>query len=133
VIPGKKYQLEDLIAIAWRRKWLILVPFALVGSLTAMVSRSLPDLFRSETLILVVPQRVPETYVRSTVTSRIEDRLPSLRQQILSRSRLERIIVDLKLYQAERQSGTMEAVVERMRQAISIEIVKGDSFTVSYI
>jgi len=133
VIPGKKYQLEDLIAIAWRRKWLILVPFALVGSLTAVVSRSLPDLFRSETLILVVPQRVLETYVRSTVTSRIEDRLPSLRQQILSRSRLERIIVDLILYQPERQSGTMEAVVERMRQAISIEIVKGDSFTVSYI
>ena len=60
--------------------------------------RTLPNLYRSDTLILVVPQRVPESYVRSTVTTRIEDRLQSITQQILSRTRLERIIQDFNLY-----------------------------------
>ena len=62
----------------------------------------LPNVYRSETLILVVPQRVPESYVRSTVTTRIEDRLQSISQQILSRTRLERIIQDFNLYPKQR-------------------------------
>ena len=133
MIPGKKYQLEDILQIAWRRKWLIAVPLVLVSLGTALVSRTLPDMYRSETLIMVVPQRVPESYVRSTIVSRIEDRLQTLRQQILSRSRLERIVVDLNLYPEARRTGATEALVQRMRQAITIEIVKGDSFSISYV
>ncbi len=75
----------------------------------------LPNRFRSETVILIVPQRVPESYVRSTVTARIEDRLRSIQQQILSRTRLELIIRDFNLYPSERQRLPMEDVVERMR------------------
>ena len=62
-----------------------------------------------------MPQRVPESYVRSTVTTRIEDRLQSISQQILSRTRLERIIQDFNLYTEERRTGIMEDIVERMR------------------
>ena len=93
----------------------------------------LPNIFRSDTLILVVPQRVPESYVRSTVTTRIEDRLQSISQQILSRTRLERIIQDFNLYADERRTGIMEDIVEQMRKDISIQVVKGDAFRVSYI
>ena len=39
-----------------------------------------------------VPQRVPDSYVKATITESIENRLPSISEQILSRSRLERII-----------------------------------------
>ena len=49
-------------------------------------------------MILVVPQRVPESYVKSAVTENIEDRLGAIREQILSRTRLEAIINDLNLY-----------------------------------
>jgi polysaccharide chain length determinant protein (PEP-CTERM system associated) len=84
-------------------------------------------------LILVVPQRVPESYVRSTVTTRIEDRLTSIAQQILSRTRLERIIQDFNLYPEERRTGIMEDIVEKMRKDIKIDVIKGDAFRVSYI
>ncbi len=57
-----------------------------------------PTKYRSETLIMVVPQRVPDSYVKATITESIEDRLPSISEQILSRSRLERIITDMDLY-----------------------------------
>ena len=87
MLPGKKYTPEEVLQIVWHRKWLILVPFVVASVCTALVAQRLPKRYRSETVILVVPQRVPESYVRSTVTTRIEDRLSSIREQILSRSR----------------------------------------------
>ena len=132
MLPGKVYKPEDFLQILRRRIWLLLVPFSIFSAATATYSRYLPDIFRSDTLILVVPQRVPESYVRSTVTTRIEDRLQSIAQQILSRTRLERIIQDFNLYPAARQTGIMEDIVEGMRRDINIEVVKGDAFRVSY-
>jgi len=132
MLPGKVYKPEDVLQILRRRIWLLLVPFSIVSAATATYSRYLPDIFRSETLILVVPQRVPESYVRSTVTTRIEDRLQSISQQILSRTRLERIIQDFNLYVEQRRTGIMEDIVEQMRRDIVIQVVKGDAFRVSY-
>ena len=132
MLPGKVYKPEDFLQILRRRIWLLLVPFAIVSAATAVYSRRLPDIFRSDTLILVVPQRGPESYVRSTVTTRIEDRLQSISQQILSRTRLERIIQDFNLYVEQRRTGIMEDIVEQMRRDIVIQVVKGDAFRVSY-
>ena len=111
-----------------------LLPALLVGGIGAAIVAYLPNLYRSETLILVVPQRVPESYVRSTVTARIEDRLQAISQQILSRTRLEQIVTDFDLYAKERaDKNLMEDIVEKMRtRDIGIDIIKGDAFRVSY-
>jgi polysaccharide chain length determinant protein (PEP-CTERM system associated) len=134
VIPGKQYSLDTLLQVARRRKWLILVPAMLIAAAAVLVIYFLPNVYRSETLILVVPQRVPETYVKSTVTARIEDRLQAISQQILSRTKLEQIINDFKLYQRERADGElMEDIVEQMRtRDIGIGVVKGDAFRLSF-
>jgi len=132
VIPGKRYTPADIIRIARHRLWLVVASTLVVGLATVAGTRMLQDRYRSETLILVVPQRVPESYVRSTVTSRIEDRLPSISQQILSRTRLEQIIQDFNLYPAERQTSIMEDIVSRMRRDIDVDVVKGDAFRVGY-
>ena len=132
MLPGKKYTPEDVFRILLRRIWFILVPVAVVTAATAVFARFLPDEYKSETVILVVPQRVPETYVRSTVPAGIETRLDSISQHILSRTRLERVISDFNLYVEERKTGLMEDVVGRMRSHIKVEIVKGDSFKVTY-
>jgi polysaccharide chain length determinant protein (PEP-CTERM system associated) len=134
VIPGKEYSFDTLLQVARRRKWLILLPALLVGAAGAAYVWSLPNSYQSETMILVVPQRVPESYVRSTVTARIEDRLQSISQQILSRTRLEQIVSDFNLYARERaEHKLMEDIVDQMRtRDIGIDIIKGDSFRVSY-
>src|SRR4029453_17789755 len=133
MLPGKTYNPEDILRIVKARIWVLLVPFAIISAATALIVHALPDRYRSETVILVVPQRVPEEYVRSTVTTRIEDRLQSIAQQILSRTRLERIIQDFNLYADERRTGIMEDIVENMRRSIEVQVVKGDAFRVSYI
>src|SRR5688500_11214657 len=133
MIPGKIYTLEDYVRMGWRRKWLILLSFVLIAAGTLIWSQSLPNLYRSETVILVVPQRVPDTYVRSTVTSRIDDRLQSISPEILSRTGLEQIIEARNLYVEHRKTLTMEEVLELMRKNIKVETIKGDAFRVSYI
>src|SRR5512138_1013253 len=133
MLPGKVCKPEDVLQVLKSRIWVLLLPFAIIAAGTAVWVRHLPDQYRSETVILVVPQRVPESYVRSTVTTRIEDRLQSLVQQILSRTRLERIVRDFDLYAKERQTGIMEDVIEQMRRDIGVQVLRGDSFRISYI
>jgi polysaccharide chain length determinant protein (PEP-CTERM system associated) len=133
VLPGRKFTPEDILRIVLRRKWLILLPLVAVSAATVVFTSGLPDEYRSETTILVVPQRVPESYVRSTVTTRIEDRLQSLKQQINSRSLIERTIEALKLPVDYSKPAAMEVAVERLRAHIDVSPVRGDAFTISFV
>jgi polysaccharide chain length determinant protein (PEP-CTERM system associated) len=137
VLPGKKFTPEDILRILWRRKWLIVGPFVAVSLATALIAWRLPALYRSETLILIVPQRVPDEYVRSTVTTPTErnaaERLENVKQQVLARTRLERMILDLNLYPVERKSAILEDVVQKMRRDIDVQMVpKGEAFRVAF-
>jgi polysaccharide chain length determinant protein (PEP-CTERM system associated) len=115
VIPGKVYKPEDFVEAAWRRRWLIALPCVLCSIVAIVVARLLPDTYRSEALLQIVPQQVPEDYVRSAVAVRLDTRLAAISQQILSRTQLERIIQEFNLYPEERRYMLMEDVVERMR------------------
>jgi len=139
VLPGKKFTPEDIALILWRRKWLILVPFVTLSILTALVASRLPARYRCDALILIVPQRVPDAYVRSTVTTpndrgnSVQDRIETSRQQILSRTRLERMITELNLYAKERRVSLIEDVVQKMRNDVQVQAAqRGDAFTVSF-
>jgi len=131
VVPGRTYTPALVAAVAWRRKWLILLPAVVVAAGLIKAIQLLPDTYESTAVIQLVPQRVPESYVRPSVTQRIDERLQSLTQQILSRTRLEKIIQDLGLY-PDRRSDIMEDVVERMRKDIDVRMVRGNTFRVTY-
>jgi polysaccharide chain length determinant protein (PEP-CTERM system associated) len=133
VLPGKTYKPEDFLKIIWRRRLAVILPMVIVTIAGVVFSRLLPNKYRSETLVLVVPQRVPESYVRATITSRIEDRVRSIREQILSRSRLERIIDEFGLYPDLRAKMAMEDVIEEMRGNVFTRVVREDAFSVSFI
>ena len=70
----------------------------------------------------MTPQKVPEDFVRPTVTSRIEDRLQSIGQEIMSRTRLEQVISEFKLYRKRGQVSAAEEIVELMQKNIQVEI-----------
>jgi len=134
VLPGKTFTPDEILAILLRRKWLIVFPLVVgvVGSV--LLAKRLPVLYRSQTLIMVIPQRIPDSIVKSTVTAKLEDRLPSISDQIMSRSRLERIINDFNLYPAERSRDVMEDVIARMREDIDGPTLVGkESFRLSYL
>jgi polysaccharide chain length determinant protein (PEP-CTERM system associated) len=124
MLPNKKYSMQDFAAIARKRSLLIIVPIVLGFLVALVVSSRLPNVYEAETLIQIVPQRVPDTYVRSTVTIRTEDRLDALSHQVQSRTQLERMILELNLYPEDRALRPMQDVVEKMRLNMSIQTVR---------
>ena len=114
---------EHYLRLIIHRKWLVLGTFVLVSAATFMVSFRLPDVFTSSTLILVDPQKVPEAYVKATVTGDLRNRLGTLKQQILSATRLQKIIDALNLYPVERKSLAREDVIAMMQKDVEVSIV----------
>src|SRR5512140_2414516 len=107
---------KEFLEIFLRRKWLIVfsVLFILFGASVYCVVT--PERFKSSTTILVVPQRVPESYVKSTIGIKIEDRLGTITQQVMSRTRLVAVMDELGLFKEARKSQPVEEVVEGMRK-----------------
>jgi succinoglycan biosynthesis transport protein ExoP len=90
--------IKNYIELFLRHKWLFITLFIIGIGISIGYSLSLPSLYQSSTLILVEPQRIPVSYVNSTVTSTVQERLSTISQQILSRTNLERIILQYNLY-----------------------------------
>jgi polysaccharide chain length determinant protein (PEP-CTERM system associated) len=134
VLPGKQYSIDDVIGILLRGKWLIIIPFGIGLSAAVPVSKKIPERYRSETLIMVVPQQVPDSYVKPVVTTPVAERLPAINEQLQSRSRLEHIVESLDLYKEQRANGAiMEDLVARMREEIEIQFEGKEAFRVSYV
>jgi polysaccharide chain length determinant protein (PEP-CTERM system associated) len=124
MLPGRKLTPADILAMAKRRIWFLLIPPVLGLFAGLIVSSRVSDLYRSEMLLQIVPQRVPDSYVRSTVTMDTEDRLESLQAQVKSRTLLEGLITEVNLYPRLQAKLPMEDVVDKMRLDIDIELVR---------
>jgi protein tyrosine kinase modulator len=121
--PGRPLQTaRDMLG---RRRWLAALTFG--GALAAVLSvvLFLPDVYRSSATVLIDRQQIPDDLVRSTVTSDLEIRLHTISQEILSRSRLETLIERFGLYRDRRKDTPVEEVVERMRDDIALQLLKG--------
>ena len=110
--------------ILCRRRWWLAVPAFGVWAVVWAAAWFLPAVYRSETVILVEQQKVPEHYVVSNVAADLQERLQSMSQQILSRTRLLHIIEQFDLYPKLRSRLTTDELVEHMRKDIEIELVQ---------
>jgi len=114
--------LHYLMAALRRRFWYVVVTFFVIFMTTLVYCMQAPKVYRSSTVILVQPQEVPYDYVRPTITSNAIARLNTLKEQVMSRPRLEKIIIEYNLYQKVRSAKTMFDAVERMRRHVEIKI-----------
>src|ERR1700694_1569511 len=119
--------MADYWAIAVRRRWWILLPLFLCWATVWSAGWLLPSTYQSDALILVEQQKVPEQYVVRNVTMGLQDRLQSMTQQILSRTRLQTTIDRFHLY--PRRTGLQGLLasgdpVEQMRKDIQIDLVQ---------
>ena len=111
---------SDLNGILRRRKDVFLWSFALIFGTCLIVAFALPPIYESEVMITVENQEIPEEYVKSTVTSFINERLEVLERKILSHKRLLDIINQYALYPDLESTGDM---VREMRKGITIETI----------
>ena len=132
------FDLPHYLGMVKRRHMQFLIPLLLGWLIVWGASWVLPSRYRSGTLILVEQPTMPKDYVTPNVNDDLQDRLRSITQQILSRTRLLHIIDQLNLYADSNGRLTPDDKVERMRKDIGeIELVRDgegrvSSFYVSY-
>ncbi len=120
------------------RRWWVLSSLAIGWVVIMAAGIFIPPRYRSETVILVEQQQVPEHYVQANVAADLQQRLQSMSEQILSRTRLLMVIDKFHLYGKERANMDPDSLVQRMRKDIAIELVRASgrndlsAFKVSY-
>ena len=129
--------LQHYLGILRRRHIHFLIPLLLGWAVVWSASWVLPPRYQSSTLILVEQPTMPKDYVMPNINDDLQQRLQSISQQILSRTRLLHIIDQFGLYGSERGQRPADEKVELMRKDINIELVRGpgeqiSSFNISY-
>ena len=118
MLGHRELTMQDYFGILKRRFWLILISAILFLGVGIGLTYVIPSQYVSKTLVLVERQKVPEDYVTPVVTEDLGSRLSSMREQILSRSRLEPIIAKFNLYAS--RENTMDDRIEMTQKAIGI-------------
>jgi polysaccharide chain length determinant protein (PEP-CTERM system associated) len=121
---SQSFDLQQYLGIVRRRHLHFLLPMFLGWLLVWGASWILPARYKSGTLILVEQPTMPKDYVTPNVTDDLQERLQSITQQILSRTRLLHIIDELNLYGGQHGLGDPDQKVERMRKDIDIDLVR---------
>ena len=129
---GKRFDIQDYLEIGLRRRWYIIIPFVFSIILAFALYKYLPKVYKATTLILVQSQRIPENYVRATLIEPVTDRLNTISQEILSRTRLERIIKEFNLYSDMVNKLHMEEIVDMMKTKIGVRVEKESAFSISF-
>ena len=97
----------------------------------------IPPLYQAQASILVEPPRIPEQYVQRASRIPLADRVQTINEIVLSRTRLESIVREFDLYPAMRPTGSKsvpENVIARVRQDISVELkADGRTIDVAYV
>ncbi|HEY4010826.1 MAG TPA: GNVR domain-containing protein [Acidobacteriaceae bacterium] len=115
--------LEDYLTIAKRRWMMLVLPVAILPLVALGISYRLTPTYTSQTLILIEQQKVPDDYVKPVVAENLDNRLASMKEQILSRSRLEPII---KQYNLGNPKDDMDTRVDETRKAIDIRPIHSE-------
>lgn len=109
--------------IAWKRKWLIILPAIAIAAAVSWVVFQLPDLYESSTLIVVKPSTLPNSVVPTITEDGLTRQINSIAQIVTSRSSLEPLIQKYDLYKTEKQRGEpMEALIGYMLANIKVEV-----------
>lgn len=122
--PSEGFNLDYYLGVVRRRHLQFLLPLFVGWVMVWAASWVLPPRYQSSTLILVEQPTMPKDYVTPNVNDDLQERMQSITQQILSRTRLLHIIDQFNLYGSDHGDRLSDDKVERMRKDIDIELVR---------
>ena len=123
---------RQLLRALWRRKlWILLPALAGLGAGLALLEVMTP-VYRASTLVLVEAQKVPEDYVKATVTTTLQDRLKTLEQQVTNRNNIVRIIRERGLYPELVEAGRLDDAITATRNALGIQVQGNKVFRIDF-
>ena len=112
------------VNLVLRRRWFVIIAFFMTLITGIYLAVALPKKFQAETLILIEPQRVSANYVQAVVSNDLESRIATIKEMILSRTNLLKIIENFNLF-SEPAKGDMflDDKIEIMRKRTTVDIV----------
>lgn len=133
ILKTPDYYIEVVI----KKRWFLLVSVFLALSAGIAASLILPRVYQAQTIILVEPKKVSDDYVKAINNTDTTSRVNTIKQQIESRTNLEKIIEQYKLFsKPEHQRMYPEDKLENLRRRISISTNKShrgtEAFTISF-
>ena len=128
--PGR--DLFEYLEIPLRYPRYMWTPFVVIMSMALILAIATPRKYRSATLILVEPSKVSDYFVTPMSSETVDKRLQTIRQILLSRTRLEKILTEVKP-DPEMVGRPLSVVVGAMRAAIHIQVQGNDSFSIEYV
>ncbi len=117
-----------------KRRWVLSASvFLVIMGMGVAYCLFWPPVYQATCLVVVQPQKVPGDIVKPTVTTKLEDRLQIITQQVLSRTRLMEIIKRFDLYPELRGKLPPDELAEVMRKNITIKITRQNYFTITFV
>jgi polysaccharide chain length determinant protein (PEP-CTERM system associated) len=124
MIRNGEIAIADVKRILRRYWWIPTFMSVTLGALGLGASLVLPKKYTSSTLVLVEQPTVPKDLIRPVITDDLNQRMASMKAQILSRSRLEMIITKFNLYPELRATTHMEDLVEKLKSAVTVDLIQ---------
>ena len=124
MVRNGEIALADVKRSLRRHWWIPLMTMLLLGLLGVLAVLVLPKKYTSTTMVLVEQPTVPVEYVKPVVNDDLNHRLASMKEQVLSRSRLQPIIEKLNLYPEQRSKVHMEELEDTLRKAVEVELMQ---------
>lgn len=112
--------------IVERRKWWLILPFVSIVVFSGIICLILPNIYKSTATILIQSQQIPSTLVSSTVTGYAEQRIQTITQEVMSRSRILDLVKKYDLLPGKREKLTTEGIVAKIRDRITLEPVNAE-------
>jgi polysaccharide chain length determinant protein (PEP-CTERM system associated) len=122
VLGHRPLKVSDIGGILKRRALWLIIPSILLSIAALGISFTLSPRYVSQTLVLIEGQKVPDDYVKPVVTTDIDERLGSMKEQILSRSRIQPIVERFNLYPGAKMDERLDAV----RKNIDIKPIRSE-------
>ena len=126
MLGHRELTMEDYAGIVRRRFGLIVISSIVLLIAGDGISYVLPPQYTSQTLILIEQQKVPEDYVKPVVDEDLGSRLASMKEQILSRSRIQPIIERFNLYAGTKTN--MDDRIAMTQKAIGIKPIQSNQY-----
>ena len=122
--PESQFDIGYYINLVLRRRWFVIIPFFMALIAGIILAVALPKKFQAETLIMIEPQRVPDNYVQAIVSSDLESRIATIKEMILSRTNLLKIIDNFNIFSGPKHAGMfLDDKIEAMRKYTTVDIV----------
>ena len=125
-MADKTKTLREYLDVFRRRRLQVVAVSGVLFCLSVAVAFLLPSQYRSTATILIEEQEVPPDIVRSTVTSFADQRIQTIKHQVMSRSNLLRIIQQYGLYEGLRRRSATEEVLARIVDDIRVEVISAE-------